>query len=128
MSTPRLHPADLERLAALVADHLADRLEQPAAARPAPAMLTAAQVAERFGITPEWVRDHADELGAVRLGDGPRPRLRFDVAEVAAALTAHERRKGSQAADRPRPRRKSPDHRQVTASGCPLLPIASPEA
>src|SRR4051794_26213047 len=52
----------------------------------APALLTAAQVARRFGVARSWVYAHADELGVVRLGDGPRPRLRFDPAVVAQVL------------------------------------------
>jgi hypothetical protein len=85
MSAPaRLHPADLETLADLVADRLAERLG--ASPGPADALLTAAQVARRFGVTAEWVRDHAGELGAVRLGDGPRPRLRFALEDVTRAL------------------------------------------
>jgi hypothetical protein len=106
----RLHRDDLVALADLVADRLAARLagsgsplvpsagkeNAPASAVGAvsgaatglPALLTAAEVAERFGVSAEWVRDHADELGVVRLGDGPRPRLRFDAETVAAALTS----------------------------------------
>ena len=125
-----MHPEDLAALAELVAerlaDHLAGRLEQGAAPPPT-TMLTAAEVAERYGVTAEWARDHADELGAVRLGDGPRPRLRFDPAKVAAALTAYGASKGPQPPDRPRRRRKSPHHPRATTSGCPLLPIAGPE-
>jgi hypothetical protein len=39
--------------------------------------LNAAEVAELLRVTREWVYQHADELGAVRLGGGRRPRLRF---------------------------------------------------
>lgn len=49
-------------------------------------MLMAAQVAARFNVERSWVYAHADELGVVRLGDGPRPRLRFDAAVVAQRL------------------------------------------
>jgi ATP-dependent exoDNAse (exonuclease V) alpha subunit len=35
---------------------------------------------------PGVVYAHADELGAIRLGDGPRPRLRFDPAAVTQRL------------------------------------------
>jgi hypothetical protein len=51
-------------------------------------MLTAAQVARRFNVERSWVYAHAEELGVVRLGDGPRPRLRFDPAVVARRLVA----------------------------------------
>lgn len=51
------------------------------------ALLTAAEVAARFGLSRDWVYEHASDLGVVRLGHGPRPRLRFNAETVAAALT-----------------------------------------
>ena len=81
----RLHPDDLAALADLIADRLAERL---AARELAGRWLTAAEVAQRFGVSAEWVREHRVELGAVRLGDGPRGRLRFDQQRVAEALSA----------------------------------------
>lgn len=78
------------------------------AAPPEPRLLDAAEVATRFGVSAEWVRDHADDLGAVRLGDGPRPRLRFDPDAVRKALSARsgsgrseDQRLGSTAGPRP---------------------------
>jgi hypothetical protein len=53
---------------------------------PAGRLLTAAQVAARFNVDRGWVYAHAEELGVVRLGSGPRPRLRFDPAIVAQRL------------------------------------------
>jgi hypothetical protein len=50
------------------------------------ALLTAGQVAARFGVDRSWVYAHAHELGVVRLGFGRRPRLRFDPAVVAQRL------------------------------------------
>jgi hypothetical protein len=45
-------------------------------------LLSAGEVAARLGVERSWVYAHARELGVVRLGDGPRPRLRFDPAVV----------------------------------------------
>jgi hypothetical protein len=48
-------------------------------------------VAAALQVERNWVYAHARELGAVRLGDGPRARLRSDLLEVrerVAALTA----------------------------------------
>jgi hypothetical protein len=115
----RLHPDDLDRLADLVADRLAGLVAVPAA----PALLTAAQVAQRFGVDRGWVYEHADQLGAVRLGEGARPRLRFAAATVAGALSARQESKRSQVpepAPRRAPRRRA---RSTTAAGSPLLPI-----
>jgi hypothetical protein len=49
-------------------------------------LLCAAEVAEWWGVERAWVYHHADQLGAIRLGDGPRPRLRFDPDLVARRL------------------------------------------
>jgi hypothetical protein len=54
-------------------------------------------------VTPGFVYAHAGELGAHRLGDGPRARLRFDLADVDAWLSACSARRGSAAAE-PAPR------------------------
>jgi hypothetical protein len=39
--------------------------------------LDAQELAQRLGVSREWVYEHAEELGAKRIGSGPRPRLRF---------------------------------------------------
>lgn len=39
--------------------------------------LDAKDVAELLGVERDWAYEHADELGASRIGNGPRPRLRF---------------------------------------------------
>ena len=55
--------------------------------RPEPGpLLTARDVAERFNVDRNWVYAHAVELGVIRIGTGPRPRLRFDAAVVAQRL------------------------------------------
>ena len=48
-------------------------------------LVSAAEVANELGVGRQWVYEHAAELGAVRLGDGPRGRLRFDLEAVRAA-------------------------------------------
>lgn len=54
---------------------------------PAPGrLLSASEVAERWGVDRSWVYQHAERLGAIRLGDGPRPRLRFDPQQLASHL------------------------------------------
>jgi hypothetical protein len=70
----RLAPDSIEaiavRLAELLKDgHLLDEAE----------IIPASEVSRRWGVQRRWVYEHADELGAIPLGDGPRPRLRFDV-------------------------------------------------
>lgn len=48
--------------------------------------ISAEEVSRLWGVRRRWVYDHADELGARRLGRGSRPRLRFDPEEVAEHL------------------------------------------
>lgn len=51
-------------------------------------LITAAEVARWCGVDRSWVYAHADELGAIRLGDGERPRLRFDSSQVGDRIDA----------------------------------------
>ena len=46
------------------------------------------EVARRFGLSRSWVYEHAGLLGARRIGNGRRPRLRFVPSVVADALRA----------------------------------------
>jgi hypothetical protein len=62
-----------------------------AGARAASAYLTVSQVAARYRVSRSWVYAHQRELGAIRLGQGPRARLRFDAAVVAEAIAAFDR-------------------------------------
>lgn len=131
MTVQRLHRADLEALADLVAVRVVEllRVDDGSLAEPATgALIDAREVAGRYGVSAEWVRDNADTLGAVRLGTGARPRLRFDPEKVAAALTADEQRRGSQAPHPPPRRRKTQARPPATANGCPLLPVRGSEA
>jgi hypothetical protein len=50
--------------------------------REGPRLLTVAQVAEEFGVSSDWLYANAARLGAIRLGSGPRARLRFDRATI----------------------------------------------
>lgn len=115
----RLHPDDIEAIAQRVVELL--RLE-PAVVE----FLTAAQVADRFGLTKSFVYEHAAELGAVRIGQGKRPRLRFDPERVKAAMTAREVDTPAHAPTLVPPgrrRRAAKPKPGYTASGVLLLPI-----
>jgi len=48
-------------------------------------LIDATELASRFAIERSWVYTHAIELGAVKLGNGAKPRLRFD-PEIAARV------------------------------------------
>lgn len=78
-----LTDADLDAIARRVAEVMEARRPSPA-----PQLLTASEVARLYGVTPAWVRERASELGALRLGDGPRAPLRFDPKAVTECWTA----------------------------------------
>jgi len=76
----------IEALASRLAEFLGGA--SPAVRGGSEEMLDAAEVGRRWGISRRWIYDHADDVGAMRMGGGPRPRLRFDPAEVAERLGA----------------------------------------
>lgn len=87
-----------------IARRLADLLRGTAETQPPRRLISAAKVAEWWGVDRSWVYAHARELGALRLGGGRRPRLRFDPEEVAermAALTGSPAAESRPAASKP---------------------------
>lgn len=58
-------------------------------------LIDAAGVARRFGVSRDFVYEHADDLGAVRLGSGPKARLRFDPVTVREGLGGSPKRETS---------------------------------
>jgi hypothetical protein len=73
----RLQPDDIEA----IAERVVERLSQQGP-RGSIGFATAAEVAELYGVTPSWVYANKNRLGAVKLGDGPKARLRFDLERV----------------------------------------------
>ena len=76
----RLIDAIASRLLDVLSERLLETLRQDgmiADASTTIQWLDAAEVSRQLGVTREWVYGHASELGAVRIGHGPRPRLRF---------------------------------------------------
>jgi hypothetical protein len=84
----QLDSATIDQVAERVAELLSQRIAAPETVRGAvePGLLSAAEVSRWWGVDRSWVYDHADQLGAIRLGNGKRPRLRFDPDRVAQAL------------------------------------------
>jgi hypothetical protein len=112
----------IDRLAETIAERLEERLDERQRARAG--WVTAAVVAEHLGVEADWVYEHADELGGIRLGDGPKARRRFKLATVDEALTACQtvrtprtRASGTAEPKRRRRRQGSP------APSAPLLPV-----
>jgi hypothetical protein len=102
----------IEQIAQRVAAILADQHWNPS-----PQLVDAAELARQYGLTRDWVYQHADLLGVTRFGTGPRARLRFDPERVTAVL----QRGTEQSTKRTEttPRRRSPRAPSTT----PLLPI-----
>ena len=87
-------------------------------------LVSVSELAAFLSVTADWVYVHADELGAWRLGDGPKARLRFDLDEVRSRLTACTtgRTSGVEASRTVEPK-KPRRGRRVSAETVPLLPI-----
>jgi hypothetical protein len=112
-----LAPVQLELLADLIAARLRQD-EVPAAAPTRGGLVDVHELAALLGVSRSWVYQHAAELGAVRLGSGPRPRLRFDREAARAASVcvrsgmSHEDSANVDGASAPSPRprrRRSPN-------------------
>jgi hypothetical protein len=90
----RLDPGEAERIATLVAAEL--RREPPAR------YLDAAATARMLSVERDWIYEHAEELGGIRLG-GARGRLRFDRRRVCERLGVEGNRDlaGGRKPDRP---------------------------
>lgn len=121
---PDFDDAALDRLADLLVARLAARLGglMPEPAEP---LVDAGEIARLFGMTRSWVYDHAGELGAVRLGSGPRPRLGFSLARVAAHF---ERASEPTPVTMPRPAQPRRPRADRTASGAKLLRVRGNES
>jgi hypothetical protein len=128
VNADRIDPDDelLDRLADRLLDRLAEPLGDRLAARlgglppvRAEALVSAAEIARQYGKTRSWVYDHSGELGAVRLGDGKRPRLAFSPTTVAATIMAGTEPALATAPARP-PQRPAANR---TRSGAQLLPV-----
>jgi hypothetical protein len=90
----RLDPGEAERIACLVAE--AVRHE------PSARFIDAAATARMLSVERDWVYEHAEDLGAIRLG-GPKGRLRFDRRAVCERLAGTRERDlaGGRKPDRP---------------------------
>jgi excisionase family DNA binding protein len=90
MTTVALSDCQLVLLAALIVDELEARRTVPTrsdASGIRPALVDAAEVARRLGVGRSTVYAHSRELGAVEVGTGRRPRLRFDLEKALETWT-----------------------------------------
>jgi hypothetical protein len=110
----RLDPQTVEAIARRVVELLEKRGLQRRE------LVDAAELARRLGIERSWVYSHAIELGAVKLGTGAKPRLRFD-PEIAARVLRKVDDKP--AADPPARSGKRASQPQGSEGRMELLPI-----
>ena len=92
----RLDPADVEAIAERVFEMLSEHRA------PSP-LVSAAELSRRLGLSRSTVYEKAEELGVIRIGSGPRARLRFDADVVT-------RRFGADRPTRPKQRPKQQPH------------------
>jgi hypothetical protein len=109
-------------------DALAEELLARVEARVGLVLVEAEAVARFLDVERAWVYEHADELGARRLGVGPKARLRFNLVEVDERLSAcrgDRESAGGKAAQQAAPRRRRRGGMGTSAS---LLPIRGRES
>jgi hypothetical protein len=78
-----LSDGDVEAIAEATAARLAEIVR---AAPGSFALVDARQLARDLGVSLDYVYAHATELGAMRLGTGPKARIRFDLDRARQAL------------------------------------------
>lgn len=67
-----------------LAERVALKIVEHSRSTPEVRYVDAAGVATYLSVSAAFVYEHSDELGATRLGNGPRARLRFDLRAVDA--------------------------------------------
>lgn len=111
---PLIEAHEIEAIARRVAELL--QAEPPTPER----LIDVAEAARRLGVSRSTIYAKANELGAVRLGHGPKARLRFDAARVRDGLVDASGDAAARDPARSVPRSR---RRRARSSGAPLLPI-----
>jgi hypothetical protein len=88
---------DVEAIADATAQRIAAIVGAPLATF---ALVDARQLATELGVSTDYIYAHATELGAMRLGAGPKARIRFDVDRACQALEARTRWRNGKRRDR----------------------------
>ena len=83
-----MNPAFVDAIARRVLELGSDRAIGQAAG--GCALLTVAEVAAQLNVSQSWVYAHKRDLGAIRLGTGPKARLRFGARAVLSDLNGRE--------------------------------------
>ena len=81
--TLNLRAGDIEAIAEATAARLSELVSSSAMTF---GLVDARQLAHELGVSLDFVYSHAGELGAMRLGSGPRARIRFDLDRARRSL------------------------------------------
>jgi hypothetical protein len=100
---------------------------KPPRPAPTPDLLTVAEVAARVKMSPKWVYAHQRRLGVIKLGDGPKARLRFDPRAV-AELRQADAEPDLTAAPPERPPKVKRSRRRLVSRPLPAVDPAAPRA
>jgi len=79
---------DIEAIAERAAHRVVQLLERPSPG--ARQLLDPKELARELNVSLDYVYAHAADLGAMRLGDGPKARLRFDLRSAESAMRARK--------------------------------------
>ena len=82
-------------------------------------LLKTEEAAHLLRVDAEWVRTHRVELGGVKLGDGPKARLRFPREAIDGYLAAHKVGASKSSMEQPASR---PGRSRRHGGGAPSLP------
>jgi predicted DNA-binding transcriptional regulator AlpA len=83
-------------------------------------LLNVGELARLSGVSRSWIYGHAAELGGLRLGDGPKARLRFPQSALERLSTVN----APKVPEPPSPRARPPRERIVSRAD--LIPIMIP--
>lgn len=86
----RLHPDDIDAIAQKVVDRLSTKPIFPQTG-----LVNGFAAARRLGVSRDWVRTHAAELGAVRMGEARNDELRYPPEALEEYIRSHTLRKSS---------------------------------
>lgn len=84
-----LTSGDLDAIADAIAQKIVEIVRDRSATF---GLVDARELAEQLGVSIDYVYAHATQLGAMRLGSGPKARIRFDLDRARQALEAPARR------------------------------------
>lgn len=115
--TVDLSPVSIEAIARRVVELLEEQ-------RPTPSgLLSVSELAKHLKLNRSWVYEHATDLGAIRLGDGPKARLRFDLQTTTEALQRHQTQRNTAPPSTSKTKRRRPGILGLYGDDVPLLEV-----